>query len=81
MSFADALQSVLTSGLDAAKQVQLAKIQANDPSPYVVGPNGQRVPAGQMAGFAGVVNSIPPVVWVAGALLIGAVVIIPLLRR
>lgn len=80
-NFADALQSVLTSGLDAAKSVALAKLQVNDPTPYVTGPDGRRVPVGQMGGFAGVVSAVPPVVWIAGALLIGAVVLLPLLRR
>jgi hypothetical protein len=79
--FSDAVQSVLTQGLDAAKTVALARLQVNDPTPYVTGPNGQRVAVGQMGGIAGAVSSIPPVVWIAGLLVVGAVVVLPLLRR
>lgn len=81
LKIGEAVQELLTKGLDAAAQVKLAELRVNDPAPYVTGPNGQRVQAGQQAGFAGVINSIPPIVWVALVGVIGAVVIVPLLRK
>lgn len=80
MSIADAVQNILTKGLDAAQSIALAKLQVNDPTPYVTGPNGQRVPVGQ-SGFTSALNSVPPLVWIAGLGIIGAVLLIPLLKR
>lgn len=81
MTFSEAVQNVLTKGLDAAQSVALAKLQVNDPTPYVQGPNGQRVPVGQQSGLSGAIASIPPVAWIALIGVIGAVVVLPLLRR
>jgi hypothetical protein len=81
MKIGDAVQQLLTQGLDAAAQIKLAKLQVNDPTPYVTGPNGERVAVGQQAGFAGALGSVPPVVWIALVGVIGVVVVLPLLRR
>jgi hypothetical protein len=79
--FADAVQQLLTQGLDAAAQIKLAQLRVNDPTPYVQGPNGERVPVGQQAGFAGALNSVPPVVWLGLVAVVGVVVVLPLLRK
>lgn len=76
----EAIQSLLTQGLDAARQIKLAEFQVNDPTGSVTGPNGQRVTAGQSAGFAGL-GSVPPVVWLGLVAVVGVVVILPLLKR
>lgn len=81
MALVDAIQAVLTKGLDAAEQVQLAKLQINDPTGYVTGPNGTRVAAGQQSGIVQQLNKVPPLVWIAIIGVVGAVVLIPLLRR
>lgn len=81
LKIGEAVQQLLTQGLDAAAQVKLAELRVNDPTPYVTGPNGERVPVGQQGGFASVVSSVPPVVWIALVGVIGVVVVLPLLRR
>lgn len=81
LKIGEAVQDLLTRGLDAAKQVKLAQLQVNDPTPYVTGPNGERVPIGQRSGLAGVVSSVPPVVWIGLVGLVGVVVVWPLLKR
>lgn len=81
LKIGEAVQDLLTRGLDAATQVKLAQLHVNDPTPYVTGPNGQRVPVGQQAGFAGALSSVPPVVWIALLGVVGVVVVLPLLRR
>ena len=77
----DALQNVLTKGLDAAAQYKTAQLQVTDPAGYVVGPNGQRVPAGTGGSFATQLSALPSWVWLAGLGLVGALVLIPLVRR
>ena len=81
LKIGDAVQRLLTQGLDAATQIKLARLQVNDPTPYVTGPNGERVPVGQQRGFAPALSNVPPLMWVAGFLVIGAVVVLPLLRK
>lgn len=81
MKAGEAIQDLLTRGLDAARQVKLAQLQVNDPTGYVTGPNGERVPIGQRGGVAGAVSSIPPVVWIGLVGLVGVVVVWPLLKR
>jgi hypothetical protein len=78
----DALQNVLTKGLDAVESVKLAQLRVNDPTGYTVGPNGQRVPVGQPAGgFTNALATIPPLAWVAVIGVVGVAVLLPLLRR
>lgn len=78
--FSDAVQELLTKGLDAAAQIKLAKLQVNEPGGYVTGPNGERVPVGQQA-FTGALSTVPPVVWIALLGVVGVVVVLPLLRK
>jgi hypothetical protein len=80
LNIGEAVQELLTKGLDAATQVRLARLQVNDPTPYVTGPNGERVPVGQQ-GFTGALSSVSPVVWIALAGVVAVVVVLPLLRR
>jgi hypothetical protein len=79
LKIGEAVQQLLTQGLDAAAQVKLAELRVNDPTGYVTGPNGQRVQVGQSAG--GALASVPPVVWLGLVAIVGVVVILPLLRR
>lgn len=81
MKIGESIQQILTQGLDAAAQIRLAELRVNDPATSVTGPNGERVTVGQSAGFAGVVGSVPPWLWIAGLAVIAGVVLIPLLRR
>lgn len=81
LKIGEAVQSLLTQGLDAARQIKLAEFQVNDPTGAVTGPNGQRVTAGQMAGIGGALGSVPPVVWLGLVAVVGVVVIVPLLKR
>jgi hypothetical protein len=81
LKIGEAVQALLTQGLDAAAQVKLAELRVNDPTPYVTGPNGQRVAVGQSAGGLGALSSVPPVVWLGLVVVVGVVVVIPLLKR
>ena len=81
-SIADALQSVLTQGIDAAKSIKLAELQVNDPALNSVGPYGVGGRSGQgiYAGSAALA-AVPPLVWYAGAALLAFVVVSRSLRR
>ncbi len=81
LKIGEAVQDLLTRGLDAAAQVKLAELRVNDPTPYVTGPNGQRVPVGQPGGISGALASVPPVVWLGLVAVVGVVVVVPLLKR
>jgi hypothetical protein len=81
LKIGEAVQQLLTQGLDAAARVKLAQLQVNDPTLTSTGPNGTRAPVGQGAGFTGALSSIPPVVWIALVGVVGVVVVLPLLRR
>jgi hypothetical protein len=78
LKIGEAVQQLLTQGLDAARQVKLAQLQVNDPTPYVTGPNGERVPVGSQAAFG--MASVPPYVWLAVLGVAGFLVLRPLLR-
>jgi len=80
LKIGEAVQQLLTQGLDAAREVKLARLQVNDPTPYVTGPNGERVAVGQQA-FGGIVAGVPPWVWLLGLAAVGGLVVLPLLRR
>ena len=70
-SLLDAVQNVLTKGIDAAATVKLARLQVNDPTFNTVGPYGQSARAGQGTyGVGDAIASVPPVVWIGGAVLI-----------
>jgi hypothetical protein len=82
LKIGEAVQQLLTQGLDAAAQVKLAELRVNDPTGYVTGPNGQRVQVGQQAGgLGGALAGVPPVVWLGLVVVIGVVVVVPLLKR
>ncbi len=81
LNIGEAVQQLLTQGLDAATQVKLAQLQVNDPTPYVTGPNGERVAVGQSAFFGGSLAAVPPWVWLAGLAVVGGLVVLPLLKR
>ena len=74
-----AVQSLLTQGLDYAKvKAQSDNFRVNDPTGNVTGPNGTTAQVGQSFGSLGaVVNSVPALVWIGGAVLLTVL----LLRR
>lgn len=80
MSLTDAIQNVLTKGIDAAASIKLAQLQVNDPTYQTSGPNGQGVRAGQGA-FGATLSTIPPMVWIGGAVLLGLLVVPRLIGR
>jgi len=78
MAIADVLGDVLTQGIDAAKQITLAKFGVN-PNPNTSTPGGRPTTAG--TGALGTVASVPRWVWLAGAAGLGLLVVSRLLKR
>jgi hypothetical protein len=62
----DAIQNVLTKGLDVAGQVVQTKLQVNDPTFNTVGPNGRGGKAGE-GSYGASLDAVPTYVWVGGA--------------
>jgi hypothetical protein len=81
LKIGEAVQQLLTQGLDAAREVKLAQLQVNDPTPYVTGPNGERVPVGGVANFGASIAAVPAWVWLLGLAAVGGLVVLPLLKR
>lgn len=76
MTFSEAIQDVLTKGIDAAKTIKLAQLQVNDPTYNTVGPNGVGSRVGQGAyGVSATLSTIPPMVWIGGAALLALLVV------
>lgn len=67
--FVDTLGNVLTSGIDAAKQVAMAKFQVSNPYPNSSTAGGVPVQAGYGAGGA-YITGVPPMLLLAGAALV-----------
>jgi len=81
MAFSDALQNILTKGLDVAQSIKLAQIQVSDPTPYTSAANGKGSAVGQAAyGLSTTVSALAPVL-VIGGLVIGAVLVFRLLGK
>lgn len=80
-NFGDAIQAILTKGIDAVAAVKLEKLRVNDPTPYNVGPYGQGSVVGQAAyGVSTTVSALAPMLVIGGLALV-AVLVLPRLFR
>lgn len=81
MAWSDAVQSILSQGLDAVKTVKLAQLQVSDPTPNTSSPGGKGSAVGQAAyGLSTTVSALAPLL-VIGGLALGAVLLFKTLRK